>query len=250
MTQYVPFYVSNSAVDMTTADTAIAPVEAKVVPRRLYSPYVTEAVSLFNQGSTLLSDFFTPSPQSIAGMQKAAPIMFAAGAVQSAVGSYYQAKSAQYQYKSQALTMDFQKSMSEINARQAEFMAQQILDVSGKEISMLKMRAGKIKSASKASMAARGLKLGVGSTAEVVATTDLVAEMDALTIYANAIKSSEAARTQSVNYMNQAMMQGVSAQNLRSTADSISPLSAAMTSFSQSANTLTTSWFLKNKVGP
>ncbi len=239
MTGWVSAYTPNSDV-VTTAERPIS----------ISGKFFDKGASLFNQGSTLLSDFFTPSPQSIAGMQKAAPIMFAAGAVQSAVGSYYQAKSAQYQYKSQALTMDFQKSMSEINARQAEFMAQQILDVSGKEISMLKMRAGKIKSASKASMAARGLKLGVGSTAEVVATTDLVAEMDALTIYANAIKSSEAARTQSVNYMNQAMMQGVSAQNLRSTADSISPLSAAMTSFSQSANTLTTSWFLKNKVGP
>jgi hypothetical protein len=49
--------------------------------------------------------------------------------------------------------------------------------------------------------------------------------------------------------MNQAMMQNISAENLRSTADSISPVSAAMTSFGQSANTLTTSWFLKNKVG-
>lgn len=204
---------------------------------------------LFQQGATFLADMFTPSAATNAAMQKAAPIMFAAGAVQSAIGSYYQAKSAQYQYKSQALTMDFQKSMSEINARQAEFMAQQIVDVGGKEISMLKMRAGKIKSASKASMAARGLKLGVGSTAEVVATTDLVAEMDALTIYANAIKSSEAARTQSINYMNQAMMQGVSAENLRSTGASISPLGSVMTSLTQSSNTLATSWFLKNKVG-
>jgi hypothetical protein len=238
MTGWVSAYTPNSDV-VTTAERPIS----------ISGKFFDKGASLFNQGSTLLSDFFTPSPQSIAGMQKAAPIMFAAGAVQSAVGSYYQAKSAQYQYKSQALTMDFQKSMSEINARQAEFMAQQILDVSGKEISMLKMRAGKIKSASKASMAARGLKLGVGSTAEVVATTDLVAEMDAMTIYANAIKSSEAARTQSVNYMNQAMMQNISAQNLRATADTISPLSAAMTSFSQSANTLTSSWFLKNKVG-
>jgi hypothetical protein len=205
---------------------------------------------MFQRGATFLADVFTPSPEFNAGMQKAAPILFAAGAVQSAVGSYYQAKSAQYQYKSQALTMDFQKSMSEINARQAEFMAQQIVDVGGKEISMLKMRAGKIKSASKASMAARGIKLGVGSTAEVVATTDLVAEMDALTIYANAIKSSEAARTQSINYMNQAMQQGVSSENLRGTAASISPFSAVMTSLGQSSNTLATSWFLKNKVGP
>lgn len=203
----------------------------------------------FQRGATFLADVFTPSPEFNAGMQKAGPLLFAAGAVQSAVGSYYQAKSAKYQYKSQALTMDFQKSMSEINARQAEFMAQQIVDVGGKEISMLKMRAGKIKSASKASMAARGIKLGVGSTAEVIATTDLVAEMDALTIYANAIKSSEAARTQSINYMNQAMMQSVSAENLRTTAASVSPFSAAMSSLGQSANTLATSWFLKNKVG-
>jgi hypothetical protein len=210
---------------------------------------VSQQPGFFQQGATFLSDMFTPSAATTAGLQKAGPMLFAAGAIQSAVGSYYQAKSAQYQFKSQALTMDFQKSMSEINARQAEFMAQQIVDVGGKEISMLKMRAGKIKSASKASMAARGLRLGVGSTAEVVATTDLVAEMDALTIYANAIKSSEAARTQSTNYMNQAMMQGVSAENLRTTGASISPLSAAMGSFGQSANTLATSWFLKNKVG-
>lgn len=239
MTGYVSAFNPDGAVQTAT-----------VQPVSISRSLINTGANLFNAGSTFLADVFTPSPQSIAGIQKAAPIMFAAGAIQSAVGSYYQAKSAQYQYKSQALTMDFQKSMSEINARQAEFMAQQIVDVGGKEISMLKMRAGKIKGAARASMAARGIKLGVGSTAEVIATTDLVAEMDALTIYANAIKSSEAARTQSVNYMNQAMMQGVSAENLRTTASSVSPLSAAMTSFSSSANTLTTSWFLKNKVGP
>lgn len=239
MTGYVSVLNPNNAAQTSTPQ-----------PVSISRGLINKGTDLFNAGSTFLSDVFTPSAQSIAGVQKAAPIMFAAGAIQSAVGSYYQAKAAQYQFKSQALTMDFQKSMSEINARQAEFMAQQIIDVSGKEISMLKMRAGKIKGAARASMAARGIKLGVGSTAEVIATSDLVAEMDALTIYANAIKSSEAARTQSVNYMNQAMMQNVSAQNLRATADSISPLSAAMTSFSSSANTLTTSWFLKNKVGP
>jgi hypothetical protein len=228
MNQYQPWYVNPN-------NQAPVPVSQQPAPSQ--------------QSSTFLSDLFTPSAKTMEGFGKAAPIMFVAGAIQSAVGSYYQAKAAQYQFKSQALTMDFQKSMSEINARQAEFMAQQIVDVGGKEISMLKMRAGKIKSASKASMAARGIRLGVGSTAEVVATTDLVAEMDALTIYANAIKSSEAARTQSINYMNQATMQGVSAENLRSTAASISPLSAATGSLMQSANTLATSWFLNKKVG-
>lgn len=174
------------------------------------------------------------------------PMLAVTGMVTGAIGSYYSAKSQQNQLKSQSMTMDFQKAMSDINAKQAELQAQTLLETGQKQIGQVTMRAGQVKSASRASMAARGIDIssgGTGNVADVFATTDLMKEIDSLTINTNSVRASEAARTQSMNYTTQGMMQGVSANNLRASADSISAGVAVSTSLIGGATAFANAWY-------
>ena len=171
------------------------------------------------------------------------PILAIAGMASSAIGAYYSAKTQQYQLASQALTMDFQKSMSELNAKNAEFTAQTILDSGQRQIGAVTMRAGNVKSASRASMAARGIQAGVGSAADVIATTDLIKEVDVNTINARSVQAAEAQRMQAVNAQNQAMMAGVSAENARMGASTISPLMSTASSLLGSASSVATAYY-------
>lgn len=173
----------------------------------------------------------------------AAPILMAMGAIQSAVGAYYQASAAKYQLQSQQLGFEFNQKMSDINARQMENQAQWSLLQGERAIGALTMRAGKIRSGQKASQAARGISLGYGSTAEEIATTDLMKESDAITININATRAANAARTQKVNFENQSLMSGVSAANAGSMANLVNPWASAGTSLMSSASTVAGTWY-------
>lgn len=171
------------------------------------------------------------------------PILAIAGMASSAIGAYYSAKTQQYQLNSQALTMDYQKSMSELNAKNAEFTAQTILESGQRQIGAVTMRAGNVKGAARASMAARGIQAGVGSAADVIATTDLIKEVDVNTINARSVQAAEAQRMQKVNLENQAMMSGVSADNARMGASTISPFMSTSGSLLGSASTVATAYY-------
>lgn len=187
-------------------------------------------------------------PSSTNAFSTMGPIFAITGAISSAIGSYYSAKTQQNQLKSQALTMDFQKSISQINARQAEFSAQTMLESGNRQVGVITMRAGNVKSGARASMAARGIQLGEGSAADVIATTDLMKEIDALNISANAVQAAESARTQAQNYQTQATMQGVSSANLLTSAGSISPGMSAGTSLLGSASTIASTYYRDAKM--
>jgi len=205
------------------------------------------------------SSFMTPSAYS--GMTKSASsslpdtgalktggaIMSIFGAINSAVGSYYAAESQKYQLKSQANNLQFQSEMAMINAAGAELQAQQIMEAGSQRAGTVGLKAGQVKSAAKASMAARGIQLGVGSAQEVIATTDLIKEQDMLTINANTVRAANAARTQSVNYMNQSLMAGTSAENLQTTAGNVSPGFSAFNSLLGGATSLANSWYRDRK---
>lgn len=177
----------------------------------------------------------------------AAPFMMAMGAIQSAVGAYYQASSAKYQLQSQQLGFQFNQQMADINARQMENQAQWYMLQGERQIGTLTMRAGKIKSAQRASQAARGVSLGYGSTAEDVATTDLMKETDAITININATRAANAARTQKVNFENQSLLSGVSANNMGAMAGLVNPWASAGTSLLQSASSVAGTWYRDQK---
>lgn len=181
-------------------------------------------------------------------MPNMGPILGIAGAVNSAIGTYYSAKAQQYQLESQSETLKFQSEMSKINQRGAEFSAQTIMQAGERQAGAVSMKYGQTKGAAKARMAAAGGVIGEGSSREIIATTDLMKEIDMLTINANTVRAAEAARTQAVNYGNQSLLQGVSAANLASSADSISPFGAAGTSLLGSATPLMNSWYQDRKI--
>ena len=151
------------------------------------------------------------------------------GAVNSAYGAYASARSTRQGLK-------YQAAMSALNAEQAEKTAQSVLRAGEQAQSQVAMRAGKVKAAQKVSQAARGVQIGVGSAAEEIATTDLMKEADMLTINANATRQAWAARMQAANYANESLMQGTSAESL-------SPASAAFSSLLTSASAVAPQWY-------
>ena len=190
-----------------------------------------------------MTTFLTPGQASQLG-----GVFAVAGAVQGAIGSYFNAKSQALQLESQSSSLAFQADMSRLNAVQAEFTAQQIMRAGNLKQGQVSLRAGKIKSAQRASMAARGIDLGVGSAVETIATTDLMKEIDMLTVNSETVRSAEAARIQRQNYMTQAAIQDVSAENVMASSRSISPTLAASTSLLGGASSVASAWFQDRKL--
>jgi hypothetical protein len=190
-----------------------------------------------------MSTFLTPGQASQLG-----GIFAVAGAVQGAIGSYFNAKSQQLQLESQASSLAFQADISRINAVQAEFTAEQIMRAGNLKQGQVSLRAGKIKSSQRASMAARGIDLGVGSAVETIATTDLMKEIDMLTVNSETVRSAEAARLQRQNYMTQAAIQDVSSDNLYASSRTISPSMAATSSLLGSAGSVANAWYQDRKL--
>lgn len=157
------------------------------------------------------------------------------GMATSAIGSYFGAKTQQINLKGQA-------ALADTNARIAELGAQSTLMQGHQQVGALTLKAGQLKSRQRASMAANGLDLGVGSAAEVLASTDLMKEIDKNTIEANAVRSAWGYRTNAVNFENEALAK-------RATAGAISPFGAATGSLLGDAGRVAQSWYAFNKQG-
>lgn len=175
--------------------------------------------------------------------------MSVAGALNSAIGGFYAAKSQQYQLRSQALNAEFQAGMASMNARAQEIEAQSVLRSGQQAIGMTTMRAGQEQAARRASLGARGVAAGVGSTKEVAASAEYVKQADVFAINTNAVQAAEARRMQAVNYRNQALMGRMSARNLSAGAGSISPGSSAFSSLLGSAGPVASNWAMMNYMG-
>jgi hypothetical protein len=158
-----------------------------------------------------------------------------AGMATQAIGSFYSAKS-------QKSSLKFQAAMAEINARSAERSAQSVMLRGQREVGNLTLKAGQLKSTQRASMAANGIDIGEGSAAELQASTDLMKEIDVMTIQDNATREAWAHRTQGVNAQNEGVM-------ARSAAGSISPFGSAAGSLLGSAGSVASSWYALNKLG-
>lgn len=203
----------------------------------------TYSVDTSNSFTNSFSNAFSmPSNTSQQGfasqMGQFGPALSVVGAIGSAFSAYYAAKSQQYQLESQAMSMKFQQDIAGINARQAEVNAQSMFFARDQQIAATTMKYGKIKGAQRAAMAANGGTIGVGSNAEIEATNELMKEIDKNTINANAVKAAESSRIQAQNYKTQAAMAGVSADNLMTSAGSISPFGGAFTSLLTSATSI------------
>jgi len=170
------------------------------------------------------------------------------GGINSAIGSYYAAQSAQYQAKSQASSLNFQSDMAAINASQAELSAQSIQEQGKTQVSQYTMRYGQERSAAVTGMAARGVALGEGSSKEVLASMDLVKDLDVLSINSNATRAAWSERTAATNYSNQSLIDRTSAGNANRTANSISPGLAVGSSLLNSATGVASQWDWRRKL--
>jgi hypothetical protein len=170
-----------------------------------------------------------------------------AGAVSSAIGAFYSVKSAQYQAKSQALSLEFQQSLSYINARAAERDAQQSLLAGQYEAGRAGLQYRQAVEASRTRQAAGGIQGGVGSAGEVTASIELAKQMDQIAITRNSVRAANAARTGRVSELNRAQMAGVSAENLRTTAGALNPGLAGATSLIGGAGRVARSHYALNK---
>lgn len=155
------------------------------------------------------------------------------GAINSGIGSYYNAKS-------QKAGLEFQSHMAGVNARIAELGAERELYKGESEVAALTLRAGQLKSSQRTSMAANGIDLGEGSAGEVLASTDIMKEIDKNTIVANAVRSAWGYRTQGMNYQNEALIKGTSASG-------INPFMSATSTLLGSAGGVADSWYAWRK---
>jgi hypothetical protein len=151
------------------------------------------------------------------------------GAVSSAVGAYTTASS-------QQATLNGAASISDINAGLAERQAQQTLKAGERSVQSSQLRTAQLKGRQRASLAANGVDLGVGSSLSILGTTDIMGEIDATTIQQNAIQSAWGYRIQATSYANDAMRK-------RAGAGAIDPMGVARTSALTSARSVAPSWY-------
>lgn len=159
----------------------------------------------------------------------------AAGAGMNAIGSYYGAKSQQESLRAAA-------NIADINAGMAEHAAQIELLRGNEAAASVSARAGQVKGAQRAAMAANGIDLGVGNAAEVLTSTDIGKEQDMNAVTANAVQAAWGQRMNATNYKNEALTK-------RAGADSISPFMAAASSLLGSSSQIASSWYMMNKAG-
>ena len=154
------------------------------------------------------------------------------------VGRGSKANTERYLARSKALNFEHQRDMAQLNKRMLENQAQHIGRAYNKQIAIRTMKAGQAISRSKASFAARGIQMGVGSTANVFASAELMKEIDRLTMNTNKVRAMNTKRGQAVNMGIKADMAGMSASNLFSTASTISPFLNMSSTFLTGASSI------------
>lgn len=108
---------------------------------------------------------------------------------------------------------NYQKSISDINARFAELNAQDAIKRGDKEAIELKKQVKKLIGSQRVSLAAQGIDIESGSALDIQEDTAGQAEIDAMTIRNNAWKEAWGYRVQGLNYSMQGQFAQLSAQN-------------------------------------
>lgn len=176
-----------------------------------------------------------PSSGGMNNYGKASVALMAFGAVSSAIGTYFDSESKRSSFQ-------FQARMAEINARLAEGAARTTLLQGERAVQGVRMRTAQVKSAQRVGMAANGIALDSESAINVLTTTDVMGEQDAITTETNAIAQAWGHRTQSVNAQTSADMNRVAA-------GSINPGMAAAGSLLGDAGKVGAQWYMMKKAG-
>ena len=146
------------------------------------------------------------------------------GALSGGIGAFYAASAEKYKTKSLALSLQHKKDMTLFNMRMKESQAQHLSRVFNKRFQILGLKQGAAKSKAKTSFAARGIQLGVGSTKDAFVSSEILAELDKITMNANKVRAIENKRLEGVGLGIQADMYGLSASNAFATASNINPI--------------------------
>jgi hypothetical protein len=162
--------------------------------------------------------------------------------------SYYSAKAAKKAAAFEAEVHQSNARMALINARINERMAQGILQASEINQSQVSMKAAKVKAGQRASMGARGVVIGEGNTAEELATTDMMKEMDMLQINADSVRKAGSARMSAVNAIGDSVNSENQALFASARASSINPGRAGLTSLLDSGTQVAASWYRRNAI--
>lgn len=195
-----------------------------------------------NANTTGMSDSMASTAKAGQQLKNIGLITSIIGGVSSAIGTYYAAKNAQYQERSQASSFAFQSNMASINASREEMTAQSIEESGKSQIANYTLQAGQAKAGATATMAARGIALGVGSAAEVSASMDIEKDINVLNINKNVTRQAWAAREQGTNYTNESLLDRTSAVNSLRSANSISPVGSTVNSLLGSATQIASQW--------
>ena len=150
-------------------------------------------------------------------------IMSIGGTVTGLIGNYAASNRQKYEASSAGLTLEHQEDMAAINADMLEMEAQQVYRAYNRQIMTKTMAAGLKKGTARASFAARGIQMGVGSTANVFASDAVMREIDKLTMNSNRVRAANQMRTRGVQADIRSDMLGVSASNMFATASTVSP---------------------------
>lgn len=181
--------------------------------------------------------------------QAAAMIIQGVGAVNQAIGAFYGARSQKLSMKAQASSLEYQQRMSQLNQRIVAREAIEMFQQAQKAIGQATAQMGRTKQQAQASMAARGLQGGVGSTAEVMASLEYDKQLTAMSMNAQAVRQRESMMTQRVDIQNQGLMAGVQASALRMAGKAIMPGQALMASLLGSAGQMAANWAYSQRPG-
>ena len=176
-----------------------------------------------------------------AGVDPQAVGMFGVGA--SAIGGLMSVIGAFYSASAQKSRLEAEAEIAQINRATAESAARTALMVGQREEQRSRLATAQLKGHQQAALAANGVDLGEGSAQRVIASTDVLGEIDANTIAANAVRNAWGYRTQAGNYRTEAVMKEASA-------DAVSPWSSAASSLLTSATQVAGSWYQFKRGAP
>jgi hypothetical protein len=140
-------------------------------------------------------------------------IASAASGAMNTVGSYFAASG-------QRSALKLQARLDEVNAQIADAQARDSLLRGERSEQALRQEVGQVRSRQRVAMAGNNIDLGSETAAAVLTSTDVMGEMDATTIRANALREAWGLRTEAGNLRSSARMN-------RATAKTISPLMQA-----------------------
>lgn len=178
------------------------------------------------------TDFFGADPQTFGLFSTGAS---AAGGLMSVIGAIGAAQGRKDQLAAEA-------EIARINAASAENAARSALMVGNREQMRSRLATAQLKSKQQAQLAANGVDLGEGSAARMIAETDILGEIDANTIAANAVQAAWGYRTQATNFRSEAATR--TAQR-----GAISPWMAGASSLLTSAGQVAGQWYGMSKLG-